>query len=200
MGLERLTRRQRDVYLFIREKIRSRGYGPTVREIGERFRIGSPNGVMCHLKALEKKGLITREPNMSRAIQLLNVSAHNDGIPLLGDIAAGNLSEAIEQAERFEFENWFPKRKNQFALRVKGDSMIEASIEDGDLVVCRRSRTAQRGDIVVAMTNEGEATLKYWYPEAKRVRLQPANSAMKPIYSRTAQVLGIVIGVVRKLK
>ena len=200
MGFEQLTRRQRDVYNFIRDKIRSRGYGPTVREIGENFDISSPNGVMCHLKALEKKGLITREPNMSRAIQLTNVPAHDSGIPLVGDIAAGGLTEAIEQAERFEFETVFPKRKNQFALRVKGDSMIEAAIADGDVVICRRARTAHRGEIVVAMTNDGEATLKYWYPEANRVRLQPANSAMKPIYSRNAQVLGIVVGVVRKLR
>lgn len=200
MGFDLLTRRQRDVYDFIRKKILSRGYGPTVREIGGEFDISSPNGVMCHLKALEKKGLITREPNMSRAIQLTNVPAHDNGIPLVGDVAAGNLTEAIEQAERFELENWFPKRKNQFALRVQGDSMIDAGISDGDLVICRRARTASRGDIVVAMTDDGEATLKYWYPEARRIRLQPANSSMKPIYSRNVRVLGIATGVIRKLR
>jgi len=200
MSFELLTQRQRAVYDFIRSKIRSRGYGPTVREIGLKFKINSPNGVMCHLKALEKKGLITREPNMSRAIQLTGEPAHDGGIPLVGEIAAGTLTEAIEQAERFEFEEWFPKKRNQFALRVKGDSMIEAGINEGDVVICRRARTAHRGDIVVAITDETEATLKYWYPEAKRVRLQPANRSMRPIYSRTAQVLGIVQGVVRKLR
>src|SRR5215210_4347156 len=96
--LDQLTKRQRLVYEFIKDKIRGRGYGPTVREIGENFEISSPNGVMCHLKALEKKGIITREPNMSRAIQLTDAS-RDDGFPLVGQIAAGSLTEAIEQSE-----------------------------------------------------------------------------------------------------
>lgn len=199
MIYDQLTARQREVFEFIRDKIDNRGYGPTVREIGENFQIASPNGVMCHLKALEKKGLITRVPNMSRAIQLTPAVLADRGLPLVGSIAAGSLSEAIEQADRFNFETWFPVQKNHFALRVKGDSMIEAQIADGDVVICRKARTAHKGDIVVAQTDEGEATLKYWFPEAKRVRLQPANSSMKPIYSRNVQVLGVVTGVVRKL-
>jgi repressor LexA len=194
-----LTSRQREVFDFIRDKIEHRGYGPTVREIGEYFEIASPNGVMCHLKALEKKGLITREPNMSRAIQLTDAVIADRGLPLVGQIAAGSLTEAIEQSDRFDFDTWFPPQKNHFALRVKGDSMIEAQIADGDLVICRKARTAHKGDIVVAQTDEGEATLKYWFPEANRVRLQPANSSMKPIYSRSAQVLGVVTGVIRKI-
>lgn len=198
MSFDQLTSRQRQVFDFIRDKISSRGYGPTVREIGEYFDINSPNGVMCHLKALEKKGLITREPNMSRAIQLTELGQQDRGLPLVGQIAAGSLSEAIEQAERFEFTDWF-SQKNLFALRVKGDSMIEAAIADGDLVICRKARTADKGDIVVALTDDGEATLKYWFPEAKRIRLQPANSTMKPIYARNVKVLGVVTGVVRKI-
>ena len=198
MSLDQLTTRQRQVFDLIRDKINNRGYGPTVREIGEHFDISSPNGVMCHLKALEKKGLITREPNMSRAIQLTNMAKENDGLPLIGLVAAGNLAEAIEQSDRFEFSDWFGQ-KNLFALKVKGDSMIEAAIADGDLVICRKARTADKGDIVVALTDDGEATLKYWYPEANRVRLQPANSSMKPIYSRNVKVLGVVTGVVRKV-
>jgi repressor LexA len=136
---------------------------------------------------------------MSRAIQINEEYKEEKGMPLVGVIAAGNLTEAIEQGERFEFEDWFPQRKNQFALKVKGDSMIEAQISDGDVVVCRRARTAHKGDIVVAMTDDGDATLKYWFPEANRIRLQPANSSMKPIYSKSAQVLGVVTGVVRKV-
>jgi repressor LexA len=198
MSLDQLTPRQRQIFDFVQDKINNRGYGPTVREIGERFEINSPNGVMCHLKALEKKGLITREPNMSRAIQLTDMAKENEGLPLVGLVAAGNLTEAIEQAERFEFTDWFGQ-KNLFALKVKGDSMIEAAIADGDLVICRKARTADKGDIVVALTDEGEATLKYWYPEANRVRLQPANSSMKPIYCRNVKVLGVVTGVVRKV-
>lgn len=197
--LDSLTARQREVLDFIRLKIEGRGYGPTVREIGEEFEIASPNGVMCHLKALEKKGLITREPNRSRAIQLAPEAMPDTGMPLVGSIAAGSLTEAIEEAERFQFEDWFPTKKNQFALRVKGDSMIEAAIADGDLVICRKTRTAHKGDIVVALTDEGDATLKYWYPEANRIRLQPANSSMKPIYCRNVQVLGVVTGVVRRV-
>ncbi|MCA9232229.1 MAG: transcriptional repressor LexA [Planctomycetales bacterium] len=198
MSLDQLTTRQREVFDFIRNKIQGRGYGPTVREIGEKFKIRSPNGVMCHLKALEKKGLISREPNMSRAIQLTEAAHEDRGLPLVGQIAAGSLTEAIEQAERFEFNDWFGK-KNLFALKVSGDSMIEAAIADGDLVICRRARTAEKGDIVVALTDEGEATLKYWFPEANRIRLQPANSSMKPIYCRDVKVLGVVTGVVRKV-
>jgi repressor LexA len=198
MSLDSLTSRQREVYEFIRDKIRNRGYGPTVREIGEYFEIASPNGVMCHLKALEKKGIIQREPNMSRAIQLTEIGK-DEGFPLVGQIAAGSLAEAIEQADRLNLDEMFPAKKNNFALRVKGDSMIEAQIADGDIVICKKARTAHKGDIVVAMTDEGEATLKYWYPEANRIRLQPANSSMKPIYARDVQVLGIVTGVIRKV-
>ena len=119
MGLDQLTKRQREVFDFIRDKIVGRGYGPTVREIGLNFSIKSPNGVMCHLKALEKKGLISREPNMSRAIQLTEAAREDRGLPLVGQIAAGSLSEAIEQAERFEFDDWFGQ-KNLFALKVVG--------------------------------------------------------------------------------
>jgi repressor LexA len=174
MSLDQLTTRQREVLDFIREKIRGRGYGPTVREIGEEFDILSPNGVMCHLKALEKKGLITREPNMSRAITLTDAARQDEGFALVGQIAAGGLAEAIEQADRLNLEEYLPAKKNTFAL-------------------------AHKGDIVVAMTEEGEATLKYWYPEANRIRLQPANSSMKPIYVKDAQVLGVVTGVIRKI-
>lgn len=199
VSLDSLTNRQREVLDFIRDKIESRGYGPTVREIGEEFEIASPNGVMCHLKALEKKGLITREANRSRAIQLAPEAQTQTGVPLVGSIAAGSLTEAIEVAERFQFEDWFPAKKSHFALKVKGDSMIEAQIADGDLVICRKARTANKGDIVVAITDEGDATLKYWFPEANRIRLQPANSSMKPIYCRNAQVQGVVTGVIRRL-
>jgi repressor LexA len=199
MAMSDLTSRQREVFEFIRGKITGRGYGPTVREIGENFRIASPNGVMCHLKALEKKGLITREPNMSRAIQLTDEARAEDGIPLCGQIAAGGLTEAIEQADRLNLEEMFPAKKNCFALRVRGDSMIEAAIADGDIVICKKTKVAHKGDIVVALTGDGDATLKYWFPEANRIRLQPANSSMKPIYTRNAQVVGVVTGVVRRI-
>jgi repressor LexA len=199
MSYDQLTERQKEVYEFVRDKIQNRGYGPTVREIGENFEISSPNGVMCHLKALEKKGLILRSPNKSRAIELTREALDDaKGLPLAGSVAAGMTNLAFEQRDRVDFGDMFHKR-NQFALEVRGDSMIEAQIADGDYVVVRRQKTASPGQMVVAQTEEGEATLKYWHPESGRIRLQPANSSMKPIYVRNAEVLGVVVGVVRKL-
>jgi repressor LexA len=189
------------VYQFIREKIRGRGYGPTVREIGSNFGISSPNGVVCHLKALERKGMITREPNMSRAIQLSAEDPEERGLPLAGRIAAGTLHEAVEQDERVDFDDLFdPADRELFALEVEGDSMIEDHISDGDYVIVRRQELARKGQIVVAITSEGEATLKRWYPERNRIRLEPANSSMRPIFVRDARVLGVVVGVVRKVR
>lgn len=194
---DQLTKRQREVYDFIRDKIVTRGYGPTVREIGVGFGIRSPNGVMCHLRALEKKGLIRREPNMSRAIQLVGEQPAHAGLPLAGRIAAGQPLEAVEQSDRISFSNLFESDEH-FALEVNGDSMIEEQIADGDFVIVRRQPTARDGQIVVALLDDGEATLKRWFPEKGRVRLEPANASMKPIYATHARVLGVVVGVVRK--
>src|SRR4029078_12986463 len=134
-----LTPRQREIYTFIRSKIQGRGYGPTVREIGLNFQIKGPNGVMGHLKALQKKGLIHREPNMSRAIQLLEDSptGHAGGLKLVGRIAAGQPIQAVEQNEELTFSEWMDDG-DKFALKVTGDSMIEEHIADGDYVVIRR--------------------------------------------------------------
>ena len=125
------TERQMEIYAFIRDKIHSRGYGPTVREIGQAFKIRSPNGVVCHLKALERKGLITRGKNISRAIELVAEPAHLRGLPLAGWVAAGTLRPAEEQSERIDFEGLF-NRDNHFVLKVMGDSMVDAQIADGD--------------------------------------------------------------------
>jgi repressor LexA len=199
--MEQLTDRQRLVYEFIREKILDRGYGPTVREIGDHFQIRSPNGVMCHLKALEKKELIQREPNMSRAIRL-SEPLHHSGLPVKGRIAAGVLHEAIErEEEEVDFTELFNNdRRDLFVLEVDGDSMIEAQIASGDYVVVRRQSRAERGQIVVARTDDGEATLKRWYPERGRIRLEPANAKMKPIYVKNATIMGVVVGVIRKVR
>ena len=192
-----LTQRQQEVYDMIRSLIVDRGYGPTVREIGEQFGIKSPNGVMCHLRALERKGLIRRSPNKSRAIELTESSDRSQhSLPMAGLVAAGPTTLAFEQAESIDFgEMLF--REDRFSLRVSGDSMIEAQIADGDYVVIQRQSTAEAGQMVVAQTPDGEATLKYWYPEQNCIRLQPANSSMEPIYVPEAQVLGIAVGVVR---
>jgi len=197
--LDALTPRQREIYNFIRSKIQGRGYGPTVREIGLNFQIKSPNGVMCHLKALQKKGLIHREPNMSRAIQLLEdpVNAQHMGLKLVGNIAAGQPIEAIEQHEELTFSDW-TEPGDKFALQVRGDSMIEEHIADGDFVIIRRQEQARDGQIVAVRDDEGEATLKRFFRDRNRFRLEPANKTMKPIYRDRVNVLGILVGVVRK--
>jgi repressor LexA len=192
-----LTKRQRDIYDFLKDKIRNRGYGPTVREIGSKFGIRSPNGVMCHLKALERKGLISRESHMSRAIQLSESPEQRMSLPLAGQIAAGSPVLAVEQEDRIDFAPLFEDDRN-FCLRVKGESMIEDQIADGDYVIVRKQRDCKNGDTVVALVDGQDATLKRYYKEANRVRLEPANSSMSPIYARDVEVLGVLVGVVRQ--
>lgn len=193
---ESLTARQRAIYDFLKDKILTRGYGPTVREIGTKFGIRSPNGVMCHLKALEKKGLITRESHMSRAIQL-SEPLTKMSLPLAGRIAAGNPLMAIEQAEQIDFSSLF-NSDHHFCLQVTGNSMIDAQIADGDYVIVRKQKTCRDGEIVVALVDGEDATLKRFYKEPGRVRLEPANSTMQPIYSSRVEVLGVVTGVIRR--
>src|SRR5262249_38831148 len=171
--LSKLTQRQREIYEFIREKIESRGYGPTVREIGSAFDIRSPNGVMCHLKALEKKGLILREGFSARAIQLVDHPLKTSGLPYLGLVAAGTPTQAVEDKDRLEFNELFGGQEN-YVLRVRGQSMIDDHIEDGDYVVIHKQETAQDGQRVVAMVND-EVTLKRYYREKNQIRLEPAN-------------------------
>lgn len=174
----------------------NRGYGPTVREIGAGFKIKSPNGVMCHLKALEKKGLITRESHMSRAIQL-SESLSKMTLPLAGRIAAGSPLQAVEQQEQVDFSHLFDN-DHHFCLKVAGNSMIEAQIADGDFVIVRKQKTCRDGEIVVALIDGEDATLKRFYKEPHRVRLEPANSTMQPIYATQVEVLGVVSGVIRQ--
>jgi repressor LexA len=194
-----LTDRQQNVYDMIRGLIVKRGYGPTVREIGEHFGIKSPNGVMCHLRALERKGLITRSPNKSRAIELTQAADRNGhSLPMAGMVAAGPTTLAFEQNDRVDFSEML-FRDDRFILQVSGDSMIDAHITDGDYVVIQKQETALPGQMVVAQTDEGEATLKFWFPEGDRIRLQPANESMEPIYVRNASVLGVAVGVVRSV-
>jgi repressor LexA len=192
-----LTSRQKQIYDFLKDKIRNRGYGPTVREIGTHFGIRSPNGVMCHLKALERKGLITRESHMSRAIQLSESPQLRTSLPLAGQIAAGSPVLAVEESDRIDFGRLFDP-EDHYCLRVKGDSMVEDQIASGDYVVVRKQDNCRGGEIVVALVDGHEATLKRFYRERDRVRLEPANSTMKPIYSNNVKVLGVVVGVVRQ--
>jgi repressor LexA len=199
-----MTTRQRAIYEFIRDLIQRRGFGPTIREIADAFDIASPNGVVCHLKALEKKGLIHRNEFKARAIELPELQAERKrarmaeepGLPFAGVVPAGFTTRAFDLNERIDFDELFGS-PGTFVLRVKGDSMIEAHIADGDFVICRSTGTAERGQMVVALNGEDEATLKYWYPERHRIRLQPANREMPPIYVKNVRVRGVVVGVVR---
>jgi repressor LexA len=194
-----LTERQREIYEFIADKIEGRGFGPTVREIGEAFGIQSPNGVMCHLKALEKKGLIKRTGFRARAIQLVDHRPHSGSLPLLGLVAAGSPTQAVAQEDRLEFKDLFGD-PNHYALRVRGHSMIENHIDDGDYVIIRKQEVAENGERVVAMIDD-EVTLKRYYRERNRIRLEPANGTMDPILvedREDVKILGKLVGVMRK--
>jgi repressor LexA len=194
-----LTDRQREIYEFIRGKIEGRGYGPTVREIGQGFHIKSPNGVMCHLKALEKKGLIIREGFSARAIQLVDYKPHSASLPFLGLVAAGSPTQAVAQDDQLELDQMFGG-SNHYVLRVRGQSMIDDHIEDGDYVVIKKQSTAENGQKVVARIND-EVTLKRYYREKNQVRLMPANKNMAPIIvnsNEDAEIIGTLVGVMRK--
>lgn len=206
---DELTDRQQLVLDFITRSIERRGYPPTLREIGHQLGIRSTNGVNDHLKALEKKGYLAREDLKSRALRpiaaLDGMTGSMVDVPLLGRVAAGEPILAIQEAEdTVRVDRFFlGSHREVFALRVKGDSMIEAGIYDGDFIFVRKQAAADRGDIVVAMI-EGEATVKYYYPEGDQISFRPANSAMKPIVVmrrdwKSVNLLGVVVGVYRRL-
>jgi repressor LexA len=194
-----LTERQKEIYHFIRLKIEKRGYGPTVREIGEGFDIKSPNGVMCHLKALEKKGLITREGRHARAIQLVDHRPPAQGLPMLGKVAAGVPIQANDLNDRLDVDTLFAGANN-FVLKVRGNSMIDSHIQDGDYVVIQSQETATNGERVVAMV-DNDVTLKRFYKEKDHIRLEPENETMSPIIvdpTQDTRILGVLVGVLRK--
>jgi repressor LexA len=226
-----LTQRQREILDFISASILERGFPPTLREIGEHFNIRSTNGVNDHLKALEKKGHLRREDLKSRAMRPvlpdgsgevvpLRRTPHHTGnvavlppgldddmaeIPILGKVAAGQPILAVEHAtDTVRIDRvLIGGHREVFGLRIVGESMIEDGIFDGDYVFVKKTPAAKNGEIVVAMI-EGEATVKRYYPEGDRIRFQPANSNMEPIYvqrseMRSVDIIGIVVGVYRKI-
>jgi len=205
-----LSPRQRQILAFIREFQRSHGYPPTVREIGQAVGISSTSVVDYNLKVLRKLGLLRRDAEVSRGLELLEDEDERPrnvvSIPIVGRIAAGQPIEAFTvPGDRIEVGQDLAE-EGAFALQVKGKSMIEDLIDDGDLVVVRPQQTAENGDIVVALltdspSGEGQATLKRLYREKDRIRLQPANSEMQPIYVKPAklQIQGRVTAVIRKL-
>ncbi len=196
-----LTKRQKLIYDFIVTFIDQNGYAPSIAEIGEHFGLSSPATIHKHLTNLEAKGLITRQKNLSRALELTN---ENQGggteVPLLGLIAAGRPVEAYTTEESVSIPEDMLGRKKTYVLKVTGQSMIEEHIQDGDYVVIEERNHADNGETVVALINNENATLKKYYREKERIRLQPANSSMEPIYvpEEDVTIQGVVIGLLRK--
>jgi len=203
-----LTGRQREIWSFLVDYVDRHGYPPTVREIGGAVGLASPSTVHAHLANLERAGLLRRDPTKPRALELVGrakaadtVAGELPKLPLLGQIAAGSplLAEQNVEDEIAVPENL----RGDFLLRIKGDSMIEAGILDGDVVVVRRAQDARDGEIVVALAGDDEtadeATVKRFFREDGRIRLQPENSALDPIFAAHVQVLGKVVGVFREL-
>ena len=207
-----LTDRQQQIWNYLVEYVDRHGYPPTVREIGDAVGLASPSTVHAHLANLERAGLLKRDPTKPRALELIGRERRDAQpapdeerdvarLPLVGEIAAGGPLLAEEHIE--EYVPMPSSTKGDFLLRVKGDSMIEAGILDGDLVIVRRAQDARNGEIVVALAGDDEsadeATVKTFYREKGRIRLQPENSALEPIYAKHVQILGRVVGVFREL-
>lgn len=203
--MEKLTKKQELVLDYIKKFMVSNGYPPTVREIGKALDLSSPATVHAHLTNLEEKGFIRKEESKNRTLELLvknEYAVENESIievPLLGKITAGNPIEAIENPnETFDLPAYLvPKGKDVFTLNVSGNSMINAGIFDGDIVIVERNNTARNGEIVVAMTDENEVTLKRFYKESDHIRLQPENDTMSPIILPNVTILGKAIGLYR---
>jgi repressor LexA len=201
-----MTPKQNEIFTFIRKYIEENGYPPAIRDIGKAFKIASPNGVMCHLRALQKKGYIHRDEKneerggKARAITIPGVSAGGFSLPLLGIVAAGKAIEAVEQHERLDLKDLFGQ-DDLYVLKVRGNSMIDSHIADGDYVVIQRRQDADNGEKVVAMV-DGAMTLKKFHQKRGTVTLQPCNSNMAPIVvdasKKNVQVLGALVGVIRR--
>jgi repressor LexA len=207
-----LTGRQQEIWNFLVDYVDRHGYPPTVREIGEAVGLASPSTVHAHLANLERAGMLRRDPTKPRALELarerpgaeLARAADVHKLPLVGEIAAGGPLLADENIEDYvAVPEPLSRGGEEFLLRVKGDSMVNAGILEGDIVVVRRQQTAQNGDIVVALAGEDEAadeaTVKRYFREDGRIRLQPENDSLEPIYARHVQILGRVTGVFRAL-
>jgi repressor LexA len=202
--MQTVTPRQLGILRYIRDSRVANGYSPTMQEIGDHLGLTKVT-VFEHVGALEKKGLLLRGAKHSaRSLQVSDKFTFPDEesgakIPMIGRIAAGSPIEAIEDTESLDLQAIFADGGNTFVLEVRGDSMIEDHICDGDFVVCQRRNTARDGETVVALLPDGEATLKRIYREANRIRLQPANADYEPIYAQQVDIQGVVIGLIRKM-
>lgn len=206
--MKKVSKRQEDILAFIKEEVRTKGYPPSVREIGEAVGLASSSTVHGHLARLESKGLIRRDPTKPRAIEILDMEEEVPvlkqnvvSVPLIGKVTAGLPITAIENVEEyFPLPDSYGTSEDQlFMLEVMGESMIEAGILDGDYVIVKKTSTANNGEIVVAMTEEDEATVKRFYKEKNHFRLQPENSSMDPIYVNQVTILGKVVGLYRRI-
>ncbi|MCR2820621.1 transcriptional repressor LexA [Lederbergia panacisoli] len=203
----KLSKRQQDILDFIKLEVKSKGYPPSVREIGEAVGLASSSTVHGHLARLENKGLIRRDPTKPRAIEIIQPDNDNIphqktiSVPLVGKVTAGLPISAIENIEEYFPlpEQLVPADDQVFMLEIVGESMIEAGILDGDYVIVRQQSTANNGEIVVAMTDENEATVKRFFKERDYFRLQPENSNMEPIILREVSILGKVVGLYRQV-
>lgn len=199
-----LTRRQKEILTFIQRYSEAHGYPPSVREIGQALGLTSSSTVHSHLSALEKKGYLRRDPSKPRALEILRDERDIPAkkvvpVPVIGRVTAGQPILAQQNIEDyFPLPAEFVRSEECFILHVRGDSMIAAGIYDGDLLVVRRQQAPRDGDIVVARL-EDEATVKRFFREADRIRLQPENPTMEPIYARDVAVEGVAIAVIRKL-
>jgi repressor LexA len=198
-----LTQRQQEIFDFVKRYVGEHGYPPTVRDIGKAIGLTSSSTVHAHLANLEKAGVLRRDPTKPRAIEVLKDKAREvvapAGLPVVGQVAAGQPILADENIEEYvPVPGIAGGEDGEFVLRVKGDSMKDAGILEGDFVIVRRQETAGDGDIVVALVGE-EATVKRFFREEDHVRLQPENDAMEPIRTREAQVLGRVVGLCRRV-
>jgi repressor LexA len=198
-----LTKRQQEIFDYVKRYAREHGYPPTVRDIGKAIGLTSSSTVHAHLANLEKLGLLRRDPTKPRAIEVLadkaKAAAAAPGLPLVGQVAAGQPVLAEENIEEYVAVPPIAGGEDgHFVLRVKGDSMKDVGIYEGDHVVVRQQETARNGEIVVALVDD-EATVKRFFRERDHVRLQPENAAVEPIRSRDVQVLGRVVGVFRRL-
>ena len=197
-----LTKRQKEILDYISEYSASMGYAPTLREICSRFALSSVATAHKHLAHLISKGYLSRTPHVSRSLEPVageSGSAAAD-VPLLGFIAAGSPVEAVAQSETISIPEDMLGRGKTYVLQVKGNSMIDEQIRDGDFVIVEERSAAQNGETVVALLNGQDATLKKFYREGERIRLQPANPAMEPIYVSEQELFiqGVVIGILRK--
>jgi repressor LexA len=197
-----LTKRQREILDYLQEFIQQHGYAPSLEEVGRRFGLSSLATVHKHLTNLQEKGFIRRSWNRSRSVELLpgRVGQRAVELPLLGYVAAGHPIEAVAGSETIAVPEDLVGRRETYVLRVKGDSMIDEQIRDGDYVIVEDRKTADNGEMVIALVRGLDVTLKKFYREQGRVRLQPANPAMQPILldATHVQVQGVVIGVMRK--